>query len=154
MPVTNNVKRLMKKFEILCRRTESRLIFNLQKIGEDVVSHARQSHTYTDRTGNLTSSMGYALVVDGRIRASSGFEVVRDGAEGVAEGQAYAKELANQHPQGIVLIVVAGRQYASYVADRGFDVLDGAETLAGRLVPQMLARLQASFVKSFNSGLQ
>lgn len=122
-------------------RIKKAIIYNLRYIGEACVNAARDSGSYTDRTGNLRSSVGYVIVCDGKIMESSDFDVVKEGGKGTKEGARFAKELARQFPEGIVLIVVAGMNYAAYVSARGYDVIDSAELLADKLVPQMLHRL-------------
>lgn len=116
-------------------------IYNLQFIGERCLNAARETNSYKDRTGNLRSSLGYVIVCDGKIVYQSDFEVVMKGDSGAKTGIQYAKEVVRQFPEGIVLIVVAGMNYASYVSATGRDVLDSAELLADKLVPQILKQL-------------
>ncbi len=116
-------------------------IYNLSYVGERVLNEARSSGSYKDQTGNLRSSVGYVLVVDGKVVKSSSFETVKGGGQGSSEGRAYVQTLVSKFPQGIALIVVAGMNYASYVSAKGYNVLDTAEVLAQRLVPQMLQQL-------------
>ena len=121
------------------------IIYNLKVVAEKVLNRGRitgeKGRDFTDQTGNLRSSIGYVIVVDGEIVMESSFETVKDGAEGARQGRAFAHRIAQQYPQGIALIVVAGKNYAKYVSARGFDVLDSAELLAQQLVPQMLKQL-------------
>ena len=116
-------------------------IYNLSYVGERVLNEARSSGSYKDQTGNLRSSVGYVIVVDGKVVKSSSFETVKGGGQGSSEGRAYVQTLVSKFPQGIALIVVAGMNYASYVSAKGYNVLDTAEVLAQRLVPQMLQQL-------------
>lgn len=113
----------------------------LNYIGEQCVNAARDSDGYKDRTGNLRSSTGYILVRDGRVVRQSKFDPVSGGSEGGKSGEEYARKLAMDYPDGFALIVVAGMNYAAYVSAKGRDVLDSAELLAERLVPQMLKQL-------------
>ena len=85
--------------------------------------------------------MGYVVVNDGQIVYESAFSKTMAGKEGSDAGRQFARSLASQHPEGIVLIVVAGMNYARYVADKGFNVLDSAEILADRLVPSIMEQL-------------
>lgn len=117
------------------------LVYNLCAVGEQVLNAARNTNSYKDQTGNLRSSIGYVVSVDGEIVQMSSFEVVKDGSQGAKGGKEYALQLIKDFPQGIVLIVVAGMNYASYVSAKGYDVLDSSELLADKLVPQMLAKL-------------
>lgn len=123
------------------QRMERAIVRTMAYCGEAVLNAARSTKSYKDQTGNLRSSIGYVVAVDGRIAKMSKFETVMKGTEGKATGEAYARKLAGQHSKGVVLIVVAGMKYASFVANRGYDVLDSAEMLAGKLVPQMLRTL-------------
>ena len=117
------------------------LIYNLQYIGERCLNAARETNSYKDQTGNLRSSLGYIIVCDGKITFQSDFEVVKNGGTGAKSGTQFAKEIARQFPEGIVLIVVAGMNYAAYVSATGRDVIDSAELLADRLVPSILKQL-------------
>lgn len=117
------------------------LVYNLCAVGEQVLNAARLTNSYKDQTGNLRSSIGYVVAVDGEIVQMSSFEVVKEGSEGARGGKEYAMQLVWDFPQGIVLIVVAGMNYASYVSAKGYDVLDSSELLADKLVPQMLQQL-------------
>ncbi len=75
-------------------------------IGEEFVTNARQNHTYRDRTGNLTSSIGYVIVSLGKIVVEN-FEVAEDGEEGLQKGKELAAEIAARYPYGFALICVA-----------------------------------------------
>jgi len=124
-------------------RLTAALVWQMFVAGEHCNNIARARHTYKDQTGNLTSSIGYVVAKDGRIiEPVGGFEVVLGGQQGAKDGKAYAKELVSKYNKGIVLIVVAGKEYAAYVSDRGYDVLDSAELEADRIVPILLQQLK------------
>ncbi len=122
-------------------RVTSALLRNLQYIGERCLNAARDTNSYKDQTGNLRSSLGYVISCDGKIVYESTFEVVKNGADGAKSGIQFAKEIVRQFPEGIVLIVVAGMNYAQFVSAKGYDVIDSAELLADRLVPQIMKQL-------------
>lgn len=122
-------------------RIEQRIIYNLSSVGEQCLTEARSTNSYKDQTGNLRSSIGYIIVKDGKVIRQSDFAVVRKGSEGKSEGEKFARSLASKFPDGIVLIVVAGMNYASCVSAKGYNVLDSAELLADRLVPSILKQL-------------
>lgn len=122
-------------------KIEQLIIYNLSYVGEQCLTEARNTNSYKDQTGNLRSSIGYTIVKDGRVIRQSDFAVVRKGSEGKSEGEQFARSLASKFPEGIVLIVVAGMNYASYVSAKGYNVLDSAELLADRLVPSILKQL-------------
>lgn len=143
MPIrqTTPPSEIAKYIEKQTKRLEKALVRTMCYVGERCVNAARSSHTYRDQTGNLTSSIGYAVSLDGKIVQYSSFNKVLDGATGAKGGKEYVKELISRYPKGIVLIIVAGMNYAAYVSDKGYDVLDGAESLAEHLVPRMLKQL-------------
>lgn len=120
---------------------EDMAIRKLAICGEECINIARNYHNYTDQTGNLTSSIGYVIVKDGEVIVQSSFEVVKDGKLGSSQGKFYSKELAKYFPQYLTLIVVAGMHYATYVADKGYNVIQSAELLADTIVPNMLKKL-------------
>ena len=140
-------------------RLKAALIYNLHVIGEQCVNHVRSlpspsaadfkgsnkipphQPNYMDWSKNLRSSIGYVIAADGEIIETSSFDAEGNGAEGAKEGKNFALQLVQDFPQGIVLIVVAGMNYASYVSAKGYDVLDSSELLAEKLVPQMLSKL-------------
>lgn len=114
---------------------ERRTIRLLSNIGDECVSEAVNGGNYTDQTGNLRSSIGYVVAKDGAVVAEGGFWNV-GGEDGQNTGRRVAFERAAE-TTGLALILVAGMDYAQYVADRGFNVLDSAELLAKRLVSQL-----------------
>ena len=159
MPVrlTTPEDEIMRQIEEDAERWREALIMNLAVIGEKCVNHARMLQSmsradpraklphqpnYIDDTGNLRSSIGYVLVVDGQIVTMSSFEPIKGGTQGSKEGKSFAESLARNHPNDIALIVVAGRNYAEYVAARGYDVLDSSELLAQQLMNQLTNQLR------------
>ncbi len=132
-------------------RVNRATVATLTYIGEQCVKRARQygyGKDYTDRTGNLRSSVGFVIVNNGAIVKMSDFEPVMSGAEGGNDGRQYAAELAANYTTGWALIVVAGMEYASFVADRGYDVLAGAQLLADTVVPQKLEEMRQQIERS------
>lgn len=127
--------------ELQLERLRTALIRTLMFIGELVLNKARSTNSYKDQTGNLRSSIGYVIAVDGRVVKQSDFKTVKHGKDGTDQGAAFAKKLVRQFPQGVCLIVVAGMEYAVHVKNTGYDVLDSSELLADRLVPSMLKQL-------------
>lgn len=124
------------------KRIEYTIVRSLKYVGERCLTVARESKSYRDITGNLRSSVGYVLSIDGVVEYKSDFSVVKNGGSGSQEGYNFACSLASQFPQGICLIIVAGKNYAVYVSAKGKDVLDSAELLAKQLVPKMLSKLK------------
>lgn len=93
---------------------------------------------YIDDTANLRNSIGYIIVEKGRAVNSGKFG--RNGnvsTEGAQAGKNYAQSLAADHTKGFSLIFVAGMSYASYVQDRGYDVIASAVILIRREVVKL-----------------
>lgn len=142
------IRQTEQQLQTAVQRFQRVVIRTLREAGEQVVNKVRNAnkpHHYIDRTGNLRSSTGYLLIIDGRIVAQSDFTPVAgaegDGKNGSNEGKQYAKDLARQYRSGIALIVVAGMNYAEYVEKRGWDVLVSGKLHAERIVPSMLRQL-------------
>ena len=114
-----------------------RAIRALKSVGEESVAEAVSSGNYTDRTGNLRSSIGYVVADEGEVVEEGGFRNL-GGAEGPGVGREKAYRLALEST-GLCLILVAGMDYAQYVADKGYNVLDSAMILARQLVSQLRA---------------
>ena len=117
-------------FDIFQEETEDKLVLVLVRAGEDFVKIAREIGKYVDHTGNLRSSIGYIIVNDGDI-VDSDFQVsVKAGSDketGKKEAKKLAQQLAKTHNEGLVLIGVAGMEYAVYVeAIEGKEVISGA----------------------------
>lgn len=117
------------------------VIDRLCYIGSLCINEARDNGDYNNPTGNLRSSIGYVVVVDGHVHEKAIVEMTKNGTEGRNEAEAFLSRLASEHKTGICLIVVAGMNYAVYVEGRGKNVLTSAKLLADRLVPQMLEQL-------------
>lgn len=124
-----------------------RVVAALNRVGLEATTVARTSHRYLDQTGNLTSSIGYVVVQDGQIAGEGSFEQVEEGAEGSSVGRRYAHEVAQEHPEGTYLIIVAGMPYALYVEAKGLNVLDAAIVHAKSEVPNKIKDALKGFVK-------
>lgn len=103
------------------------------KIGEDALTIAREQHKYTARTGNLQSSTGFQVAVDGKTKLGTPFTPMPgktnpDGVTGSNMGKSYIDEVMaeNAVPKGITLAMVAGMDYAAAVEAKDLDVLESA----------------------------
>lgn len=146
LALENRMKRLTEAMiEILCMA------------GEQALKYARdpERRRYIDRTGNLTSSIGYVVLNEGQVVVESSFKPVSpselkkdkkdntpiDGLTGSAEGKAFLNKLKSENPTGLALIVVAGMPYAKLVEAKGFDVLESAELETEENVKRALKKL-------------
>lgn len=136
---------LQRAVEEQTTREINALVRELQIIGEQVVTEARVGakkfgKDYLTQTGNLRSSIGYVITLDGQPVTESSFHPVagsESGKEGADKGREFAREVASELP-GLAIVVVAGMNYASYVHNKGYDVLDSAELVAKQLMDDLI----------------
>lgn len=111
-------------------------------VGEQCIIEARNGGDYTDQSGNLRSSIGYAVLLNGQVIQSDCVDKIKNGDEGVSEGQKYLQyRIKKASKKGIVLIVTAGMNYAEYVEAKEYIVLSSAKLKAPVLVKQILTSL-------------
>lgn len=111
-------------------------------VGEQCIIEARNNGDYTDQTGNLRSSIGYAVLMNGQVIQSDHVEKVKNGDEGVSEGLRFLQQrIKKASKKGVSLIVTAGMNYAELVEAKGKIVLSSAKQMAPILVKQLLTRL-------------
>ena len=127
---------------------ENKVLNVLKYAGEKAVAYARTLDTYTDRTGNLRSSIGYVIYKNGQLAAQSSFEQgysnVQSGDisyNGGEIGFALAQKVAQQETAPFVLVVVAGMNYAAAVERRGYDVIEGASIEASEVAKRLVQGL-------------
>lgn len=123
---------------------DEKILEVLNYLGESFVSDARESGNYTDRTGNLRSSIGYAVVKDGHI-LSEDFQASERGSDkstGVNQARRLVKTLAGEHSTGWVLIGVAGMDYAVSVENiNGRDVISSSAKETELLMKYLIKRI-------------
>nr|DAW19193.1 MAG TPA: hypothetical protein [Caudoviricetes sp.] len=127
------------------------ILIQLRVLGEKCVNHARQIDKtigFEDQTGNLRSSLGYVIYLNGK-PVGENFEKVRGGNEGLEKGRKLAKEIAGDYPRGFLLVVVAGMEYAVYVEANNRDVLTSAEHLAEKKLPEMLKQIDDKIKRKY-----
>ena len=113
----------------------------LCNVGEQCIIEARNNGDYEDQTGNLRSSIGYAVLMNGQVIQSDCVDKIKNGDEGVSEGLAFLqKRIKKASKKGVCLIVTAGMNYADYVETEKV-VLSSAELKAPILVKQLLTSL-------------
>lgn len=126
----NDLDKEIRQFEA---RYNTRAVQWLMRLGEQVVSYAREHGSYTDQTSNLRNSIGYLIVQHGRVihfsfegdtpsRSKQG-----DVGEAHKTGYSYARDVAsNLDKDKTYLVWVAGMEYAAAVEAKGYDVLKGS----------------------------
>lgn len=102
------------------------ILNELQFIGLQFVRNARINADFTDRTGNLRSSIGYVITKNGKV-VEDDFEGSPRGTEktqGIKTGRAFAERIVAEFIEpGFALVVVAGMEYAAFVESKGYDVI-------------------------------
>jgi hypothetical protein len=132
-------------------------ISRLQVVGEKFVTNARNNGAYKDRTGNLRSSAGYVIIKDGKqlfenFQAFPQKDPKAEGAgQGVSQAQKTAAEVAEKiigkYPTGLILIGVAGMDYAAAVESKGFDVITSSAMQAKTDLETGLAELKSKIAQ-------
>lgn len=117
--------------------TFKKVIETLSYVGEKFVNRARQTQTYQDQTGNLRSSIGYAIVVGGLVKSIN----IKGSSEGVSRAREITQEVASNSANGVVLIGFAGMQYAAAVESKGYDVITNSSKQAESLMQELVKEL-------------
>ena len=122
----------------------------LTKLGEECIAKIRDrsgSESWFDQTGNLRSSIGYAVYDHGMQKIQSAFQIVMNGNDGNIAGRKMLRQLANDYSNAYALVVVAGMNYADYVESlKNKDVLASTELWAKGVVDARLERAMQSAV--------
>ncbi len=149
-PLSEVDRILYKSFEIL----KNEITKNLVKLGEESIAKIRdrsKEESWIDRTGNLRSSIGYAVYDYGIKQIESAFQIVRNGNEGSSEGKKMISQLGSEYSNAYALVVVAGMNYASYVeALENKDVLASTELWAKSIVDARLNRAKKAAIEKIN----
>lgn len=105
-----------------------RVQYNLNYLGLDCVRRIRDrsgDESWYDQTGNLRSSIGYAIYSYGRKQIESSFDSVLGSSEGSDKGRKMVADLASKYSDTYALVVVAAMEYADYV-----EAIDSKDVLA------------------------
>lgn len=142
---------ITKQVQYFQQQVELAMKLLLQEFGEELVAFAKDTHTYTDRTGNLTNSISYAIVRHKEILYYN--EVQREEANAAA--LKLAMKMAESLSDAYSLIVVAGMNYAAFVESRGYNVILPAELKAKQeftnKVKPLIDRVNKRAVQIFGS---
>lgn len=120
---------------------------SLSELGEKCVARVRDrnsSESWIDRSGNLRSSIGYAMYERGKATILSTFPIVKQGIEGSITGKNLVKDLASLYADTFALVVVAAMSYAEYVESiETKDVLASTELWARSELTSALNKAKA-----------
>jgi hypothetical protein len=106
----------------------------MRRVGEGFINDGRLSGNYKDRTGNLRSSIGYAIGLSGETPHinKTGRKVLK-GFKGGIQGKDFGSQLIKAESENsLVMVGFAGMEYAKSVEARGYDVITGATKRAKR----------------------
>ena len=121
---------------------ESEIIRAFSYLGEQCIKRIRDrgpKESWFDQTGNLRSSIGYAVYDYGKKVIESTFEVVKNGSQGASVGRKVIDDLASKYAETYALVVVAGMDYAEAVEARdNKDVLASTELWAKQEIQKYL----------------
>ncbi|GGF00140.1 hypothetical protein SAMN05443634_105159 [Chishuiella changwenlii] len=116
----------------------NKAIQTYQYLGESIVAYAKGDVGFMDQTGNLRSSIGYVLFVNGQVYKES----YEGKQEGIRAGKDLAKDLASSLRRApIVLVITAGMNYAYQVETRGKNVISGSENYAKQQADSIVKQL-------------
>lgn len=114
------------------------ILISYAKLGEECNARIRDrsaEESWIDHTGNLRSSIGYAIFDYGMKQVESAFASIGSGATGSQEGRKMIADLAKEYSRVYALVVVAAMNYADFVeAIESKDVLASTELWARSVV--------------------
>lgn len=145
---TSSVERMFKYIDKCIDIVNNEIMRTLTYLGEQCVIRVRDrsgDESWFDQTGNLRSSIGYAVYEYGRKQIESTFSQVLNGSEGVDNGRRMIDELAKKYATTYALVVVAGMEYAGIVeAMDNKDVLASTELWAKAKLQEYLDRAKSN----------
>ena len=108
--------------------------------------------SWYDHTGNLRSSVGYAIFEYGRKKMESIFDAIKGGTKGSNEGRKMVEELAGKYANAYAAVIMAAMSYADYVeACKNKDVLASTETWVITKIDEFLEKAKERAVKKINA---
>jgi hypothetical protein len=139
--------KIKRAFEGYRERIEAALLMRIKMAGELFITYAREKGSYTDHTGNLRSSIGYAILKDGHVIFES-FPGLT--SEGVSAGKKAIAEAIGKYSghKGFALIGVAGMEYGIFVESKGKDVITGSSYATMALLKNSLRELQKNIKRA------
>lgn len=116
----------------------------LAELGEECKNRIKDrpgADSWYDQSGNLRSSVGYAIYSNGQKQIESAFDSVLGGSEGSQKGRKMVDELAGKYSDTYALVVLAAMEYAEFVeAIESKDVLASTEVYAKSVVSKYLKK--------------
>lgn len=136
------------------RKIQENVLKALSKLGDESVVRIRNRSTkesWIDHTGNLRSSIGFAVYEQGSKYMESAFSQVLSGTDGSVKGKKMINDLAKEYSRVYALVVVAGMEYAGEVeALESKDVLASTKIWTTSIVEQRVKTAIDSAVNEIN----
>ena len=126
--MVTSMKAIDELFQKAAKIIFDRVQYNLNYLGLLCVRRIRDrcgDESWYDQTGNLRSSIGYAIYSYGMKQIESAFDSVLGGSEGSQKGKKMVADLASKYSDTYALVVVAAMEYADYV-----EAIDSKDVLA------------------------
>lgn len=140
--MTTDTKALTNFLDRAARKIQENILKALSKLGDEAVVRIRNrsaKESWIDHTGNLRSSIGFAVYEQGIKYMESAFAQVLSGSEGSARGKKVINDLAKEYSKVYALVVIAGMEYAGEVeALESKDVLASTKIWATSIVEQRI----------------
>ena len=125
---------------------------DLVKEADEMARNRGWDESFHDVTGNLRSSIGGAVIDNGKIFFSTEFEQVLNGSTGSANGHRAVQNLASQYTDVIAMVMVAAMDYADIVeALDSKDVLETTRIWAESEVQKRLEAARDKAIRDINS---
>lgn len=136
------------------RKIQENVLKALSKLGDESVVRIRNrsaNESWIDHTGNLRSSIGFAVYEQGSKYMESAFSQVLSGTDGSVKGKKMINDLAKEYSRVYALVVVAGMEYAGEVETlESKDVLASTKIWATSIVEQRVKTAIDSAVNEIN----
>jgi hypothetical protein len=122
---------------------EKSMIYRLEYLVAQLVNHAKLSAGYEDQTSNLKSSIGGVLLKDRKPITYTGFVNQGNATDGENKGVDFMSKVSQSQPNGYVIVLVAGMEYATYVEDyHNKNVLKKSELKMMAELPSIINKLK------------
>lgn len=153
--MTTSTKALAGFLDKAARKLQENVLKALSKLGDESVARVRNrsaDESWIDHTGNLRSSIGFAVYEQGVKFMESAFAQVLSGSDGSTKGKKMINDLAKEYSKVYALVVVAGMEYAGEVeALKSKDVLASTKIWATSVVEQRIKTAMDAAINEINN---
>lgn len=122
-----NIDEIEEEYTKEREKIERKIETVMQVAGEEYVGTARRNGSYQDRTGQLRSAPGYRVYKKAFVAVNAS-----------PNADTAALIDSEQYEADMTLVAANGKDYATYVEAKGFDVASSAELATERKITEML----------------